>query len=275
MNNHSFKKKVRITGLLKFETAVHIGSGKEGELSTDMGVLLEADGRPILPGSTLKGSFRSCAERLAEHLHLAACLLDKSLSQHANCVSGETDQAHRKQINESYKQLKTESEKYEFILKNVCHICYLFGSPLHASRIFFSDGILTGWSGALQKRDGVCIDRDTETARYGAKFDYEAVPAGAEFKIAIDIENPEDSELALIGAVLAEWKNGFRLGGFTSRGLGKVQFVQTAITQVDYTDSKQLKDYLIQNIMTSADTVLDDALKLRLAEGGHHAEKID
>jgi len=275
MINHSFKKKIRITGLLKFETAFHIGSGREGELSTDMGVLLEADGRPILPGSTLKGSFRSCAERLAEHLDLSACLLDNSLSQHANCVSGETDQGHRKHINESYKQQKTESDKYKFIQNNVCHVCYLFGSPLHASRIFFSDGILTGWSGSLQKRDGVCIDRDTETARYGAKFDYEAVPAGAAFNIAIDIENPEDRELALIGAVLAEWKNGFRLGGFTSRGLGKVQLVQTAILQVDYSDSKQLKEYLIQNTMTSADTVLNDALELHLAEGGQHAEKID
>ncbi|HHC25089.1 MAG TPA: CRISPR-associated RAMP protein, partial [Desulfobacterales bacterium] len=88
-NNNIFKRKVRITGNLVFETAFHIGSGKEGELAADMGVLLEPDGRPILPGSSLKGNFRSFAERLSDYLGLKACLLDSDLSG-VKCVSDET-----------------------------------------------------------------------------------------------------------------------------------------------------------------------------------------
>ena len=275
MINHTFKKKVRISGILEFETAFHIGSGKEGELATDMGVLLEPDGRPILPGSTLKGNFRSYAERLAEYLKIKACLLDNSLSNNVTCVNGVTDKDIRDKIYEELKELKTESKKYNFIKKHVCQVCSLFGSPLHASRIFFSDGNLIHWSGGLQVRDGVCIDRDSETARHGAKYDYEAVPCGTKFEITIDIENPETFELAIIGAVMAEWENGFRLGGFSSRGMGKVQLSQTRISEVDYTNSTQLKDFLLHKTMTSADTLLDDALKKCLEEGDCHAEKVD
>jgi CRISPR-associated RAMP protein (TIGR02581 family) len=275
MINHSFKQKVRISGILEFKTAFHIGSGKEGELSSNMGVLLEPDGRPILPGSTLKGSFRTFAERLAEYLELTACLMDTSLSQTVNCVSGLTDQAIRKDWYEQFKKITNESQKYEFLKNHVCDVCHLLGSPMHASRIFFSDGTLIHWSGGLQVRDGVCIDRDTETAREGAKYDFEAVPCGATFKITIDIENPEEHELALIGAVLAEWKNGFRLGGFSSRGLGKVSFTVTTIEQVDYTDRTQLKNFLLDNQMTSAKELLDNALRKYLEKGGPHAEKND
>ena len=74
-----------------------------------------------------------------------------------------------------------------------------------ASRIFFSDGLLVDGGDAIGIRDGVCIDRDTETARPKAKFDYEVVPAGAAFQTSIEIENPEDDELALIAAVVGEW----------------------------------------------------------------------
>lgn len=266
--NPSFNKKVRIYGTINFETAFHIGSGNEGELATNMGVLSDPSGLPILPGSTLKGNFRSLAEGLAEHVGLKACMLDKSISNVDNCVNG--DDKHRKTVYEKFKELDNESEKIELLNKNLCNVCQLFGSPLHASRIFFSDGTLKEYSGNLQVRDGVCIDRDTETARDKAKYDYEVVPAGALFDISIDIDNPSDNDLVLVGAALAEWKNGFRLGGFTSRGLGKVRFTDIKIEQVDYTDPAQLKNFLLERKMEPADSLLDEALK-KCLNGDHHA----
>ncbi|QTA92054.1 type III CRISPR-associated RAMP protein Csx7 [Desulfonema magnum] len=266
-NNKIFRKKVKITGNLVFETAFHIGSGKEGELATDMGVLLERDGRPILPGSSLKGNFRSFAERLAGYLGLKACLLDSDLSG-VKCVSDET---YRKGVYEEFKEIKQERKKLEWLQDHVCDVCSLFGSPLQASRIFFSDGLLLEWGRGLQVRDGVCIDRDTETARHGAKYDFEVVPRGAAFKITIEIENPEDYELALVGAALAEWEHGFRLGGFTSRGLGKVCFTDRKVEKTDYTDAEQLMDYLISHKMTPADSLLDKSLEDQLLNGGNHA----
>lgn len=265
--NNTFRRKVKITGRLVFDTAFHIGSGREGELATDMGVLLEPDGRPILPGSTLKGNFRSYAERLGTYLGFSACLLDVDLSG-VNCVGDET---YRKGVYEKFKEIKEERKKLDWLQNHVCDVCKLFGSPLQASRIFFSDGKLSAeWGQRLQVRDGVCIDRDTETARHGAKYDFEVVPRGAEFEITIELENPEDHELALVGAALAEWENGFRLGGFTSRGLGKVSLTSKKVEEIDYTKPDQLKNYLLDRNMTDAGSLLNDCLE-QFLNGGHHA----
>ena len=267
MNKRStFERKIRVEGTLLFETAFHIGSGKEGELATNMGVLLEHDGRPILPGSTLKGKFRSLAERLAGHLGLGACLLDGALSG-INCVS---DEKYRTDNHEKYKAIAAEKEKLAWLAENTCDICKLFGSPMQSSRIFFADGELTTWARALQVRDGVCIDRDSETARPKAKYDFEVVPAGAEFRIAVELENPKESELALIGAVFCEWENVFRLGGFTSRGLGKARLSDKTVEEVNYADPDQLKTYLLERKMTPADDLFERSLK-SFFEGALHA----
>jgi len=205
--NVFFGRKVKIHGKLTFETAFHIGSGEEGELATNMGILKEPDGRPVLPGSSLKGCFRSWTEKLAGHLGLTACLLDSELSG-VFCVS---DEAYRKQVGDEYKTKKSEAEKLAWLAKQTCTVCELFGSPFKSSRIFFSDGKLevNSWSRSIQVRDGVCIDRDTETARPGAKFDFEVVPDGAQFFISIELENPLDKDFAMVEATLAEWENGF------------------------------------------------------------------
>ena len=112
--HNMFFQKVKITGKLTFHTAFHIGSGKEGELSTDMGVLLDPDGKPILPGSTLKGNFRAFAERLVPYLNMTACLMDATLSGFNRCVS---DEAYRKSKQNDFKLLSSEGE-IEVLRKN-------------------------------------------------------------------------------------------------------------------------------------------------------------
>lgn len=269
-----FRNKVEIEGTLSFETAFHIGSGKGGELAANMGVMIEPDGRPVLPGSTLKGNFRSYAERLSAYLGLSSCLLDEGLSG-SECFTGLSFQ-RRKLKNDEFKDLKKEDDKLSWLQDNACDTCRLFGSPLQASRIFFSDGILVQWDNSLQIRDGVCIDRDSETARYGAKYDFEVVPAGTAFQTSIELDNPAEKELALVGAVLAEWESGFRIGGFTSRGLGRVRLKDKTVRQVDYTDPEQLKAYLLNREMQTAENLLSSSLELLLNNmGGKHAEKDD
>jgi CRISPR-associated protein Csm3 len=238
MSKHNMlNRRIKISGNLIFETAFHIGSGKEGELAAKMGLLREADGRPILPGSTLKGNFRAFAERLSEYLGFTACLMDSSLSE-KNCVSDENfrktvvDEKSQKTVEKEFQALKTEDEKITWLSNNTCDICRLFGSPLQSSRIFFSDGTLTRWGQRIQIRDGVCIDRDTETARPGAKYDFEVVPAEAVFEVTIELENPND-----------------------------------------YTDFDQLKSYLLTKQMAEAGSLLEDSLEsmLRVEGESKHA----
>jgi CRISPR/Cas system CSM-associated protein Csm3 (group 7 of RAMP superfamily) len=103
-------------------------------------------------------------------------------------------------------------------------VCKVFGSPWIASKVKVKDLYLKSpWFGQFEVRDGVAIDRDTETAAEGKKFDYEAVPKGTEFDLEIVAENIEDEELGLLFVGLNEFKNGSAtLGGNTSRGLGTV-----------------------------------------------------
>lgn len=260
----AFQKKVRITGLLIFETAFHIGSGAEGELATDMGVLKDPRGWPVLPGSTLKGNFRNTAEKLACHLDLSACMLDAALSGE-KCIG---DQGYFMKVNEEFKKKKNEAEKIEWLSNHMCNVCRLFGSPLHGGHIFFSDGALRKWQGGYQIRDGVVIDRDSGTARPRLKYDFEITGEGTAYDILIEMENPGENDLALVSAVLSEWERGFRIGGFKSRGLGQAVLVNVKTEQVDYGDFAQLKNYLLQKTMEPADDLLNSALQKALAAQG-------
>ncbi len=265
MHQTVFERKVRIAGRLIFDTAFHIGSGKEGEMATDLGVLKDAQGWPVLPGSTLKGCFRAAAEKLAGYLGQSACLLDTTLSGQ-DCVG---DQDYFKQVNEAFKRQKGEAVKLAWLGRHTCDVCRFFGSPLQASRIFFSDGQLARWQGRYQVRDGVVIDRDSGTARPRLKYDFEVAPRHTVFELLLELENPAETELALTGAVLAEWQNGFRLGGFTSRGLGRVFLEDLTIEQVDYTDATQLQAYLLTRALTPVPDLLHQALHTTLmATGG-------
>ena len=263
--------KTRITADLVFDTAFHVGSGHEGEMATVMGVLRESgSGFPILPGSSLKGNFRSMAERLAPHLGMQACLLDPSLSE-VECFTDENFRRQEMQSRE-YRNLTGEKARLLWLQSRVCDVCALFGSPMHASRIFFRDGRLRTLSETVEIRDGVCIDRDSETARNGFKYDFEVVPAGTSFSVAIDIENPDTRELALVGAVLSEWEQGFRVGGKTSRGLGAARLASVSIGHVDFRDRSLLTEYLIKKTMPPAPTLFTDALEQTLKQqGANHA----
>lgn len=273
LSSKDLDTKIKIKACLVFDTSFHIGSGNEGEMATDMGVLLEQDsGLPILPGSSLKGKFRSLAERLATHLGLSACLLDSGLSG-TNCVTDESyrnsaPSGQKKKLMESFQELKNEKQKLNWLDNHVCSVCKLFGSPLHAGRIFFNDGLLNTWSGSVEIRDGVCLDRDSETARNGMKYDFEVVPAGTEFTLIMEVINHTQEELALIGAVLAEWENGVHIGGKTSRGLGAAHLQDIQISQVNYHDNKQLRNYLLHKKMTPSPEILTNALEETLQAQG-------
>lgn len=265
---HLFQKRVKITGRIIFDTDFHIGSGREGLLATDMGVLLDEHDRPILPGSTIKGLFRTAAEHLAPHLTLSACLLDSSLSG-VNCI---TEESYRKKHHQEFKDLATEKQKLVWLSQHVCDVCTLFGSPYKGSRIYFSDGTLIAGGDSVQIRDGVCIDRDSGTARHGMKYDFEVTSRETEYTISIELENPTTAELALIGAVVAEWEQGFRIGGFSSRGLGLARFTDVAVRAVDYSDREQFKAYLLKKEMTPVQQLLQEAINHQLSgKGTAHA----
>ena len=236
------RQKNRLTASLVFDTAWRIGSGKEGETMSDLGVMLDPKGQPILPGSSLKGRLRSTCETLSHALGLSACMLNRDASR-VQCTS---DVNYYRRVREDYQKAlqKGLQDRLQWIDANTCDVCKLFGSPVQAGRLWVSDGMLKEWASVVQVRDGVVIDRDSQTAVNGLKYDYEVVPPGSRFELCIDLENPTDQDMALLGVALFEWHAGSSIGGFTSRGLGRFHLENIKLAGVDMTDAEQRVQFL-------------------------------
>ncbi|MDQ2716046.1 MAG: CRISPR-associated RAMP protein Csx7 [Chloroflexota bacterium] len=216
-------------GTLEMTTGLHVGGGKATLSHTDSPVVLTPEGLPFIPGSSLKGVLRSTIEKfvasLPADLGLRSCGLptekdDDTLDD--NYTGKDCPTAHQKWIaRERREDPQRAQDIIELARENLCHTCQLFGSPFAAGRIRINDLYLDAWSGATQIRDGVAIDRDKETARPGAKYDFEVVPSTSAFSMYMLVENATAQDLQLLSIGLSEFTSGFSgIGGLRSRGLG-------------------------------------------------------
>ncbi|MGF1524261.1 MAG: CRISPR-associated RAMP protein Csx7 [Leptolyngbyaceae cyanobacterium] len=125
----------------------------------------------------------------------------------------------------------------------------VFGSPWISSKFQVQDLTVLpdDWFGQYQERDGVAIDRDTETAAEGKLYDFQVVPAGTPFQFRAIVENAEDWELGLLMIGLHQFESEqIPLGGGRSRGLGVVKLALTDVWWVDYPEDRpeELLTYL-------------------------------
>ena len=236
------KSKLQVRGCIVFETAWRIGTGREGQTS-DLGVLLDAAGQPILPGSSIKGKLRNTCEALAPALNLRACLLNSEASG-IECP-GDVRWYSRQREHHQEAVRAGVQKQLDWIEQNTCDACKLFGSPVQAGRLRCSDGTLDNpAAAAIRVRDGVVLDRDSHTAVNGLKYDYETVAAGTAFRVCFDLDNPTPADEALFGAALFEWAAGSSLGGFTSRGRGRFRLEDIEVRGVDFDDLQERVQYL-------------------------------
>jgi len=192
---------------------LHIGARETTDpTAVDNPVLKDSAGRPIIPGSSIKGVFRSEIERL-----LNSIFTD---SKKCKNLALELFGGEEKELSENKNEKKVKS---------------------YASSIKIRDAVAE--TTRTRIRDGVRIDRATRKAAEGGKFDIEVVPKGTTFNGTIIIENPSlgDHQYAKLGAFLAtvDFFNATSrsLGGGTSRGYGEVEFKVKEIrefTKEDY-----------------------------------------
>ncbi len=240
-------------GKLEMKTGLHIGGGRVTLSNTDSPVVLTPDGLPFIPGSSFKGTLRSTIEKmvasLPDGLGLHSCgLPSKEIPKDIEpCPT-----AHQKEIVRERRDASNPDAVLEQARRDLCQTCQLFGSPYSASRITINDLYLINdeWSGAVQIRDGVAIDRDSETAKNGAKYDFEVVPSTTVFKLYIMIENATEQDLQLISIGLSEFVSGFGgVGGFRSRGLGACILDDLHVRYMELTADTQkqrLQRYLLR-----------------------------
>ena len=239
------KSRYSFQGKLKVVTPLRISSGRASD-ETDAPFMRNYAGTIYIPGSSLRGAIRSELERILVSV-------GQSVSGLKSCILFEKDscaekfrQFHRSLQNDVNKKPEDKGKSddqiiVEYAREQLCDVCLLFGSTEYASKLVFEDchPINPGKNGIrCCIRDGVGIDRDTGSAREGAKFDYEVVEPSAEgpfFRFRMVAENIGDPDKKLINLTLALLKAGLYVGGKRAGGLGKIMLVKESGKYVDVT----------------------------------------
>lgn len=239
-----FKNRLEITGTLTTISALRISAGRSTEpIGTDLPVIKDALGRPLIPGSSFKGALRSRLESFLRGV------LGSDRRLVANPAIEEEWSISKHEIKAFKEQYKNNDLEFtNVILENTDLASHLFGSPWLASKFQVRDLTVVSntWFGQYQERDGVAIDRDTETAADGKLYDFQVVPAGTSFEFRALVENAKEWELGLLMIGLHQFETEqIPLGGGRSRGLGVVRLDIDQLRWFDVEDDpNRLIDYL-------------------------------
>jgi len=159
-----------------------------------------------------------------------------------------------KETIKNLKPVKKEERLHTYVVNNTDLVSLLFGSPWIASKFQVRDLTVKPdtWFGQYQERDGVSIDRDTETAADGKLYDFQVVPAATQFEFKAIVENAPEWELGLLMIGLHQFETEqIPLGGGRSRGLGVVKLDISEMLWFDYPPERPdlLLDYLKKLVM--------------------------
>lgn len=192
----------------------------------------------FIPGSSLKGVFRSHIEKIV--CSLKSRVVCYPFAGHDNKEVDLTQR--RKDYRDSCSDLQTTLAKdtlmrakldaeTDFVYEHSCPTCRLFGSTGFIGRMAIGDAYLVSES-ITEQRDGIGIDRFTGGASHSAKFELEVVSSGVSFETNIHLRNFEIWQLGMLFVVLQDLEDELiRLGSGRSRGLGSVKAQISAVGQ--------------------------------------------
>jgi CRISPR/Cas system CSM-associated protein Csm3 (group 7 of RAMP superfamily) len=251
-NRYELRNRYMFRGLIVMQTALHIGGGKVTLSNSDSPVVLTPDQKPFIPGSSFKGALRSAVEKIVPGLpaggkFTSCALLDRSDDllplgpfdklQPPSWPEGMCPTVWQRALTALRREYpRWDREIVADATAHLCSTCRLFGSPFAAARLNVGDLYMPPeeWLGAVQTRDGVSIDRDSEKARDRLKYDFEVVPASATFEMEITMENATRQDLQLLCIGLSEFVHGFgTIGGKRSRGLGVARLEKLLVWELD------------------------------------------
>jgi CRISPR-associated RAMP protein (TIGR02581 family) len=226
-------REVVLEGYLVAESPLRIGVGRESPLGSavDLAVLrVNLNGKlvPYIPGSSLKGVFRSTAIQLANRKGLTVC---SGLSK-GTCMDlrypefdGKTllDKIQEEIRNRNYRRA------IELFHEKACLLCKVFGAPSFTGHSEFNDSYPINEKGDVQDapvgvRTGIAINRRTGAVHMGALYQVEYVEPGARFRFSIRTTNLPNYALGLLAKILRMVNEGWvRVGGFKTRGFGELR----------------------------------------------------
>lgn len=233
---HRLESRLRLQGELETKTALRIGGTSGAFDGANLPVLRDADGYPLIPGSSLKGVLRSTVEAIVRGANPSADPTPADALWACDPLSErDTD------MGTCGRHRSGDDQRTAALGQPHCSVCQLFGSRVIASHVRISDAMLKDAetlkrSGRIpiEVRDGVAIDRDLRTAYGGQKYDFEVVAPGTIFDLELFVENPRPWLMGLLTIGLDQLAEGFTaVGGFTSRGLGRVTLRWNSFTRYD------------------------------------------
>lgn len=178
----------------------------------------------FLPGSSLKGIFRSRCEKIIRTLGVMAC--DPQEDSDGEVISCAKQFKDLEKELEKERGVKLQPDK---IYKDSCLVCKLFGSSYMKGRIKVMEAYPSGRI-QLKKVDNVAIDRFTGGAVEGKKFDAQIAIAG-NFDCEIQLNNFECWQLGLLAHLFKDlYLEDLRIGYGRHKGYGKVKGVIEEVT---------------------------------------------
>lgn len=229
-------KVYRLQGVLKATTAISVAHGDD-RITDDIVCIRDGMGRLVIPGTALAGVLR---HRLGQ-----------------NAIWGDKHDPNSPDPPRP-------------------------SDPLTGSAVWVEDCVArpAGHTAPrVERRDGVRIDRHTGAAATGALYSREVVPAGTTFSVAITVEEAakgapgREPGKDVFRAIAAQLADGVRVGGATSRGLGRLTLVTEGKARAKATCEKvgtragmlrRLTGEVGDPVDLAGDTAVDDRITIEI-----------
>lgn len=235
---------VDVEGILVNKEPLRIGAGKEVKLGSPVDMLLKVympdmGEVPFIPGSSLKGVFRSYFDTIVRSLGGYTCpgsggntCMMQNITYYGEIAS--LEKIARKLSMEAEKDPSKLSELRRLLWDNLCLSCKVFGSQSYRSKIVFYDSYPIGDLRIGVKR-GIAINRRTGAAMHKALYQVEYVEPGSQFGFHVKLLDVPNYILGLFSQGLYELNSGrLKIGGFKTRGFGWVELRNPRITITFY-----------------------------------------
>lgn len=246
------KNRYVIDCTLSSEAAIHVGSG-EASNTADSAALQQA-GKPLIPGSSMRGTLRSLLERMVVSLRLPMEVKPCVLFAEPEALAGlDLPGVECLANDKDFPKLSAEEQELKLAGDEevLCDLCQLFGSTVMAGRLKTLDAtpvVADGARSSFAVRHGVGINRDTLTAQEHIKYDFEVAEKGPDYRFRLEIENATARDFALIYILLMEMRQGFAVGGKKNQGLGRVRMTGYTVSYFDpesMVEPYSLREFLV------------------------------
>ncbi|NVM01158.1 MAG: CRISPR-associated RAMP protein [Candidatus Helarchaeota archaeon] len=224
IRHDKLKQQIRIKGKLFIDSPIRIGGAREESpyQITDLAItrIKTKDGMvPYIPGSSLKGLVRSASEKVYK----------SKTKEKITCTPTSFRDSCGGNFNfkNLLKRRPNNEQISEYIERNFCEICKIFGTSGFKSHVFFTDCYpITNETFTISKKAGTSMNRRLGGTDRGALYKTEFLEPGSEFGFSLTMNNLSTEQIGLLfSAFKLINQHRLFLGSFSSRGFGKFKIL--------------------------------------------------